>query len=58
MLICANDFVKSSILCEMRGISFYFVTVFIINCLFGDFLMLILIFQVSIPYFKMALATI
>ena len=58
MLICANDFVKSSILCGLRGISFYFVTVFIMNFLFGEFLMLILIFQVSIPYFKMALAMI
>ena len=52
MLICANEFVKSSILCGMKGISFYFVTVFIVNCSFGDFVMLILIFQVSIPYFE------
>ena len=44
MLICANDFVKSSILCGLRGISFYFVTVFIVNFSFGEFLMLILIF--------------
>ena len=58
MLICANDFVKSSILCGLRGISFYFVTVFIVNFLFGEFLMFILIFQVSITYFEMALATI
>ena len=58
MLICATNFVKSSILCGMGGISFYSVTVFIVNCSFGDFIMLILIFQVSIPYFKMALAMI
>jgi hypothetical protein len=55
MLSCANDFVKSLILCGMRGISFYFITVFIVNCSFSDFVMLILMFQVDIQGYNMTL---